>query len=51
MRTFTKAQIPLRYLVADGFEAGGKPAASRNLAYHLARAAGLRPASNLYATR
>ena len=47
----TKSQIPLRYLVADRFEAGRSPAASRNLAYHLARTAGLRPASNLSATR
>ena len=33
-----KSQIPLRYLVADRFEAGRRPAVSRNLAYHLARA-------------
>ena len=32
-----KSQIPLRYLVADRSEAGRKPAASCNLAYHLAR--------------
>jgi len=38
-------------LVVDRFAAGRRPAASRNLAYHLARAAGLRPASNLSATR
>jgi len=31
-----KGQIPLRYLVADRFEAGRRPAASWNLAYHLA---------------
>ena len=30
-----KRQIPLRYLVADRFEAGRRPAASWNLAYHL----------------
>jgi len=30
------SQIPLRYLVADRFEAGRRPAASWNLAYHLA---------------
>jgi len=29
-------QIPLRYLVADRFEAGRRPASSWNLAYHLA---------------
>jgi len=29
-----KGQIPLRYLVADRFEAGRRPAASWNLAYH-----------------
>jgi len=34
----SKSQIPLRYLVADRSEAGRRPAASRNLAYHLARA-------------
>ena len=34
----SKGQIPLLCLVADGFEAGRRPAASRNLAYHLARA-------------
>jgi len=55
-------QIPLRYLVADRSEAGRRPAASWNLAYHLARysselarasryATGLRPASDLPATR
>jgi len=32
-----KGQIPLRYLVADKFEAGRRRAASWNLAYHLAR--------------
>jgi len=32
-----KSQIPLRYLVADKSEAGRRPAASWNLAYHLAR--------------
>jgi len=32
-----KGQIPLRYLIADRFEAGHRPAASWNLAYHLAR--------------
>ena len=31
-----KGRIPLRYLVADKFEAGRRPAASRNLACHLA---------------
>jgi len=46
-----KGQIPLRYLVADRSEAGRRPAASRNLADHLERAAGLRPASNLSGTR
>ena len=30
-----KSQIPLRYLVADRSEAGRRPAASWNLAYHL----------------
>jgi len=49
--TAAKGQIPLRYLVANRSEAGRRPAASRNLACHLARAAGLRPASNLSATR
>jgi len=34
----SQSQIPLRYLVADRSEAGRRPAASRNLAYHLARA-------------
>jgi len=34
---FSKNQIPLRYLVADKSEAGRRPAASWNLAYHLAR--------------
>jgi len=48
---YPKGQIPLRYLVANRFEAGRRPAAIRNLAYHLARAAGLQPASNLSATR
>jgi len=33
----TKSQFPLRYLVADRSEAGRRPAASWNLAYHLAR--------------
>jgi len=33
---FTSSQIPLRYLVADRSEAGRRPAASWNLAYHLA---------------
>jgi len=33
----TKSQTPLRYLVADRSEAGRRPAASWNLAYHLAR--------------
>jgi len=32
-----KGLIPLLYLVADRFEAGRRPAASWNLAYHLAR--------------
>jgi len=32
-----KGQIPLRYLVADRSEAGRRPAANWNLAYHLAR--------------
>ena len=32
-----KSQTPLRYLVVDRSEAGGRPAASWNLAYHLAR--------------
>jgi len=32
-----KGQIPLLYLVADRFEADRRPAASWNLAYHLAR--------------
>jgi len=30
-----KSQIPLRYLVAEWSEAGRRPAASWNLAYHL----------------
>jgi len=30
-------QIPLCYFIADRFEAGRRPAASWNLAYHLAR--------------
>jgi len=33
---YFKGQIPLRYLVADRFEAGRRPAASWNLANHLA---------------
>jgi len=33
----TKSQIPLHYLVADRSEAGRRPAASWNLAYHLTR--------------
>jgi len=32
----SKSQIPLRYPVADRFEDGRRPAASWNLAYHLA---------------
>jgi len=32
-----ESHIPLRYLVADRLEAGHRPAASWNLAYHLAR--------------
>ena len=32
-----KSQILLRYLVTDRFEAGRRPAASWNVAYHLAR--------------
>jgi len=32
-----RSQIPLRYLVADRFEDGRRPAPSWNLAYHLAR--------------
>ena len=36
-KSTTKSQIPLRYLMADRSEAGRRPAASRNLAYHLAR--------------
>jgi len=32
-----ESQIPLRYLVADSSEAGRRPAASWNVAYHLAR--------------
>jgi len=37
LRLRCKSQIPLRYLVADKSEAGRRPAASWNLAYHLAR--------------
>jgi len=33
----SKGQIPLHYLVADRYEAGRRPAASWNLACHLAR--------------
>jgi len=33
----SKSQIPLRCLAADRFKAGRRPAASWNLAYHLAR--------------
>jgi len=36
-RRCSKSQIPLRYLLADRSEAGRRPAASWNLAYHLAR--------------
>ena len=32
-----KGQIPLRYLITDRSEAGRRPSASWNLAYHLAR--------------
>ena len=44
-----KAKFHYAIWRADRFEAGRRHAASRNLAYHLARAAGLRPASNLSA--
>jgi len=36
-RRCSKSQIPLRYLLADRSEAGRRPVASWNLAYHLAR--------------
>jgi len=38
LKDHAKSQIPLRYLIADRLEAGRRPAANRNLAYHLARA-------------
>jgi len=36
-RRCSKSQIAIRYLVGDRSEAGRRPAASWNLAYHLAR--------------
>jgi len=42
----SKSQIPLHYLVADRSEAGRRPAASWNLAYHLARSFAKNPPVN-----
>jgi len=52
---WVRAKFHYAIMVADRPEAGRRPAASWNLAYHLARyaseLAGLRPASNRSATR
>jgi len=53
LKSLVKAKFHYAILVADRSEAGRRPAASWNLAYHAlsSKLAGLRPASDLSGTR